>query len=199
MAPEEPCPGPLGILRPRPGDGGAARPCEPAEAATIWVLLFPIVCSIPVRSRMVTSLNPFSKWNLFYKPICKMDLESWTALVKHRCSGCALPSPPKPLDAPGPLLGCPRGGPKEPQTPESKEWNILTGEAQSEPHWAARRPLQNDHGIRVGEWGEREAGEVRFKRSSNNCKHACLVAQSCPTLWDPKDCSPSGPSVQEIL
>ena len=27
----------------------------------------------------------------------------------------------------------------------------------------------------------------------------CLVTQSCPTLWDPKDCSPPGSSVHGIL
>ena len=27
--------------------------------------------------------------------------------------------------------------------------------------------------------------------------HICLVAQSCPTLWDPMDCSPPGSSVHE--
>ena len=28
---------------------------------------------------------------------------------------------------------------------------------------------------------------------------ACLVAQLCPTLWDPKDCSPLGSSVHGTL
>ena len=27
----------------------------------------------------------------------------------------------------------------------------------------------------------------------------CLVAQSCPTLWKPLDCSPPGPSVHGIF
>ena len=27
----------------------------------------------------------------------------------------------------------------------------------------------------------------------------CLVAQSCPTLWEPMDCSPPGSSVHGIL
>ena len=31
------------------------------------------------------------------------------------------------------------------------------------------------------------------------CAVLCLVAQSCPTLWDPKDCSPPGSSVHGIL
>ena len=98
--------------------------------------------------------------------------------------------PSKAPDAPGPLLRCPGGGPKEPRTPESKEWNILTEEAQSEPHWAARRPLQSDRGIRVRQWGEREGGKVRFNRSNSKYKHACLVAQSCPTLLRPQGLQP---------
>ena len=28
------------------------------------------------------------------------------------------------------------------------------------------------------------------------CRCACLVTQSCPTLWDPMDCSPPGSSVR---
>ena len=101
--------------------------------------------------------------------------------------------PSKAPDAPGPLLRCPGGGPKEPRTPESKEWNILTEEAQSEPHWAARRPLQSDRGIRVRQWGEREGGKVRFNRSNSKYKHACLVAQSCPTLLRPQGLQPIRP------
>jgi len=31
------------------------------------------------------------------------------------------------------------------------------------------------------------------------CTHACSVIQSCPTLWDPMDCSPPGSSVHGIL
>ena len=31
------------------------------------------------------------------------------------------------------------------------------------------------------------------------CLCACLVARSCPTLWDPVDCSPPGSSVHGIL
>ena len=30
-------------------------------------------------------------------------------------------------------------------------------------------------------------------------KHVVLVIQSCPTLWDPMDCSPPGSSVHGIL
>ena len=29
--------------------------------------------------------------------------------------------------------------------------------------------------------------------------HTCLVTRSCPTLWDPMDCSPPGSSVHVIL
>ena len=34
-----------------------------------------------------------------------------------------------------------------------------------------------------------------FTRSNNHCAVLCLVAQSCPTLCDPMDCSPPGSSV----
>ena len=33
----------------------------------------------------------------------------------------------------------------------------------------------------------------------SDCAVLCLVAQSCPTLWDPMDCSPPGSSVHGIL
>ena len=36
-------------------------------------------------------------------------------------------------------------------------------------------------------------------RSCNCLGHNCLVAQLCPTLCDPVDCSPPGPSVLGIL
>ena len=35
--------------------------------------------------------------------------------------------------------------------------------------------------------------------ASNQNMHVCLIAQSCPTLCDPKDCSPPGSSVHGIL
>ena len=35
-------------------------------------------------------------------------------------------------------------------------------------------------------------GQVQYRR-------ACLATQSCPTLWDPMDCSPPGSSVLEIF
>ena len=34
---------------------------------------------------------------------------------------------------------------------------------------------------------------------TNTCAVLCLVAQSCPTLWDPMNCSPPGFSVDGIL
>ena len=34
--------------------------------------------------------------------------------------------------------------------------------------------------------------------TNTTCKATCLIAQSCPTLWDPMDCSPSGFSVHGI-
>ena len=34
--------------------------------------------------------------------------------------------------------------------------------------------------------------------SNSPCCCCCLVAQSCPTLWDPMDCSPPGSSVHGI-
>ena len=36
-----------------------------------------------------------------------------------------------------------------------------------------------------------------FPGGSCLCAVLCLVAQSCPTLWDPMDCSPSGSSVHQ--
>ena len=35
--------------------------------------------------------------------------------------------------------------------------------------------------------------------ASNQNMHVCLITQSCPTLCDPKDCSPPGSSVHGIL
>ena len=32
-----------------------------------------------------------------------------------------------------------------------------------------------------------------------NCKSKVVVAQSCPTLWDPMDCSPPGSSIHRIF
>ena len=47
---------------------------------------------------------------------------------------------------------------------------------------------------------------ARYKRSSHSkyphlfiCNCEVLVAQSCPTLWDPMDCSPPGSSVHGIF
>ena len=39
------------------------------------------------------------------------------------------------------------------------------------------------------------------RNSHNNVKQlcCCVVAQSCPALWDPMDCSPPGSSVHGIL
>ena len=36
---------------------------------------------------------------------------------------------------------------------------------------------------------------VRYQLFSRRCLSMCLVAKSCPTLCDPMDCSPAGPSV----
>ena len=39
----------------------------------------------------------------------------------------------------------------------------------------------------------------RFKSGARVKSNSSIVAQSCPTLWDPMDCSPSGFSVHGIL
>ena len=38
----------------------------------------------------------------------------------------------------------------------------------------------------------------RFFVHQCHCPCYCLVAQSCPTLWDPTDCSPPGPTILGI-
>ena len=42
---------------------------------------------------------------------------------------------------------------------------------------------------------EREGG----KRAHETCMHTCMRARSCPTLWDPMDCSLQGSAVHGIL
>ena len=70
------------------------------------------------------------------------------------------------------------------------------------PHMIEKQPLKRAQGD-----GEAGQGEVSISRQSNFCRAAftlgsgelccsrCLVAQLCPTLCDPVDCSaPCGPS-----
>ena len=40
---------------------------------------------------------------------------------------------------------------------------------------------------------------IKSSRKAFVCMHACSVAQSCPTLCDPVDCSPPSSSVHGIL
>ena len=47
------------------------------------------------------------------------------------------------------------------------------------------------------EWGEDE--QQHLSLSDSVCMYVHLVTQSCPTLWDPMVCSPSGSRVHGIL
>ena len=79
--------------------------------------------------------------------------------------------------------------------PMVKIWKIPSG-------WSIRRR------ITIVKYSESHPCEVmtyflRRKSLSDPCPTAVevkvLVAQSCPTLWDPRDCSPRGSSVHGIL
>ena len=41
--------------------------------------------------------------------------------------------------------------------------------------------------------------DSHFSKSTLICLHACVLAQSCLTLYDPTDCSPAGSSVHGIF
>ena len=47
--------------------------------------------------------------------------------------------------------------------------------------------------------GTEHAKMLAFKHLSIHCCCCCLVAKLCPTLCDPRDCSPPGSSVHGIL
>ena len=58
--------------------------------------------------------------------------------------------------------------------------------------------FQNNVSVKLG--GSRSPGVCVFKvRSDNTLLHAFTVAQLCPTLCNPVDCSPLGPPVLGIF
>ena len=65
--------------------------------------------------------------------------------------------------------------------------------------WWRKRQRQKPMGVGSvgGRETRREGGKEFGKMLRINV--LCLVAQSCPTLWEPMDCSPPGSSVHGIL
>ena len=94
-----------------------------------------------------------------------------------------------------------RGSPtcyKEETGGDSRGWILVAddgwGHEEQGTHWG-KDSISQKQGPK-----ERRIITLLFKRTLKPlCAVLCQVAQSCPTLWDPVDCSPPGSSVHGIL
>ena len=65
-------------------------------------------------------------------------------------------------------------------------------------HWQGISS-QTACGTNSGERPESVDAQVTFIKRHSECECDCEVTQSCPTLYDPMDCSPPGSSVHGIF